>query len=92
MNSQENNSFKVKHLQRGSVYDPAKMISHIQVLVIYFLSFPTPPIKLKLQIDDGTLLINSSPPEAIKLFSQSIAAVKLLSLLFTSLSKLCQNG
>jgi hypothetical protein len=56
-----------------------KYFSHPS-LVVYFSFFSTPPIKLKLQID-GRLLINSNPPGPIKLFSQSTAAVKLLSVI-----------
>jgi hypothetical protein len=64
MNSQENNSFRVKHLQHGSVCDPAKLF--LTSKFSYLLSFfPTSPIKLKLQID-GTLLSNSNPPGPIK--------------------------
>ncbi len=48
---------------------PCKNISHIQVLVIYFL--PTPPIKLKLGVQIGGKTTNSKPPRPIIMISQS---------------------
>ncbi len=48
---------------------PCKNISHIQVLVIYFL--PTPPIKIKLGMQIGGETTRSKPPEPIIMISQS---------------------
>ncbi len=48
---------------------PCKNISHIQVLVIYFL--PTPRIKLKLGVQIGGETTNSKPPGPIIMISQS---------------------
>jgi hypothetical protein len=41
----------LEHLQRCSVCETAKNVSHIQVLITFF--FPTPPIKLKLRLQIG---------------------------------------
>jgi hypothetical protein len=54
-----------KHLQQCSVCDPAKM-SHIQ---LYF--FPTPPIKLKVGLQNKWETTNSKPPGTIILIGQS---------------------
>jgi hypothetical protein len=48
-------SVVLEHLHQCSVCDPAKIISHIQVLVTSF--FPTPPIKLKLWLEVGGRLV-----------------------------------
>jgi len=49
----------LEHLQQCSVCNPAKHISHIQVLVTYSL-FSTPPLKLKLGLQIGGRLLTAT--------------------------------